>query len=84
MVTDYDCWRPEEGHVTVEQVVAVMEHNVVAARALLRRLLPRLRDRMVPCPGGCDRALDGAIMTAPEARDPKVVAQLAAILGRLA
>ena len=82
MVTDYDCWRPEEGHVTVEQVVAVMEHNVVAARTLLRRLVPRLRDRVVPCPAGCDRALDGAIMTASQARDPRVVAQLSAVMGR--
>ena len=81
-VTDYDCWRPEEGHVTVEQVVAVMEHNVVAARTLLRRLVPRLRDRVVPCPAGCDRALDGAIMTASQARDPRVVAQLSAVMGR--
>jgi len=82
MVTDYDCWRPEEGHVTVEQVVAVMEHNLVAARTLLRRLVPRLRDRAAPCPAGCDRALDGAIMTAPEARDPLVVARLSAVMGR--
>jgi 5'-methylthioadenosine phosphorylase len=84
MVTDYDCWRPEEGHVTVEQVVAVKERNIVAARTLLRRLAPRLRDRAVPCPDGCDRALDGAIMTAPDARDPLVVARLSAVMGRLA
>ena len=83
MVTDYDCWRPEEGHVTVEQVVRVMEHNIIAARALLRRLTPRLRDRARPCPEGCDRALDGAIMTAPHARDPAVVARLHAVMGRL-
>ncbi len=83
MVTDYDCWRPEEGHVTVEQVVAVMERNIVAARTLLRRLAPRLHERVVPCPEGCDRALDGAIMTAPEARDPLVVARLHAVMGRL-
>jgi len=82
MVTDYDCWRSEGGHVTVEQVVAVMEHNIVAARALVRRLAPRLRDRAAPCPGGCDRALDGAIMTTPEARDPTVVARLSAVMGR--
>jgi 5'-methylthioadenosine phosphorylase len=84
MVTDYDCWRPEEGHVTVEQVVAVMERNIVAARTLLRRLAPRLHDRVAPCPDGCDRALDGAIMTAPDARDPLVVARLSAVMGRLA
>ena len=83
MVTDYDCWRPEEGHVTVEQVLSVMEHNVVAARELVRRVVPRLRDRAVPCPQGCDRALDGAVMTAPDARDPELVARVGTVLGRV-
>jgi 5'-methylthioadenosine phosphorylase len=83
MVTDYDCWRVNEAPVTAEQVVAVMEQNIVAARALLRRVVPRLRDRAVPCPHGCDRALDGALMTAPPSRDPAVVARLGAVMGRL-
>ena len=83
MVTDYDCWREDEAHVTAEQVVAVMERNIIAARALLRRVVPRLRNRSVPCPHGCDRALDGALMTAPASRDPAVVARLGAVMGRV-
>ena len=83
MVTDYDCWRVDEAHVTAEQVVAVMEQNITAARTLLRRVVPRLRDRPVPCAHGCDRALDGALMTAPASRDPAVVARLGAVMGRL-
>jgi len=83
MVTDYDCWRVDEAHVTAEQVVAVMEQNILAARTLLRRVVPRLRDRPVPCAHGCDRALDGALMTAPASRDPAVVARLGAVMGRL-
>jgi 5'-methylthioadenosine phosphorylase len=83
MVTDYDCWRPEEEHVTAGQVVEVMARNNVAARTLLRALAPRLRDRAVPCPKGCDRALDGAVMTAPDLRDPSVVAHLAVVAGRV-
>jgi 5'-methylthioadenosine phosphorylase len=83
MITDYDCWRPEEGSVTVEQVLQVMEHNVVAARRLILGLVARLRERPVPCPSGCDRALEGAIMTAPEVRDPATCARLAAVMGRL-
>ena len=83
MVTDYDCWRVDEAHVTAEQVVAVMEQNLIAARALLRRVVPRLRDRSVPCPHGCDRALDGALMTASPSRDPAVVARLGAVMGRV-
>ncbi|HEV8357167.1 MAG TPA: S-methyl-5'-thioadenosine phosphorylase [Gemmatimonadales bacterium] len=83
MVTDYDCWHPGYGHVTVDQVVEVMAKNVVAARETVRRAAPRLHERPVACPHGCDRALDGAIMTAPEARDPAVAARLACVAGRV-
>ena len=83
MVTDYDCWRVDQAHVTADQVVAVMERNIIAARALLRRVVPRLRNRSVPCSHGCDRALDGALMTAPPSRDPEVVTRLGAVMGRL-
>jgi 5'-methylthioadenosine phosphorylase len=83
MVTDWDSWHPAHEHVTVEQVVAVMTKNVVAARDVVRRTAPRLGERPVPCPAGCDRSLDGAVMTAPEARDPAVVAQLRAVAGRI-
>ena len=60
-----------------------MEQNISSARTLLRRVVPRLRDRAVPCVHGCDRALDGALMTAPSSRDPAVVARLGAVMGRL-
>ena len=83
MVTDYDCWRVDQAHVTADRVVAVMERNIIAARALLRRVVPRLRNRSVPCSHGCDRALDGALMTAPPSRDPELVTRLGAVMGRL-
>lgn len=83
MVTDYDSWHSEHAHVTVEQVVAVMAGNVVGAREMVRRAAPRLRERPVPCPVGCDRALDGAIMTAPASRDPAYLAKLGAVAGRV-
>jgi 5'-methylthioadenosine phosphorylase len=83
MVTDWDSWHPEHDHVTVEQVLSVMAKNVVTARDLVRRISPRLRDRPVPCPHRCDRALDGAIMTAPEMRDPALVQHLGAVAGRV-
>lgn len=83
MVTDFDCWHPDHGAVTVEQVVAVMGKNVVAARELVRRVAPRLRQHPAACPAGCDRALDGAIMTAPGARDPGVASRLATVAGRV-
>jgi 5'-methylthioadenosine phosphorylase len=83
MVTDYDCWHPTHGHVTVDQVVAVLQSNADLARQLIRAVAPRLASRPAVCPRGCDRALDAAIMTAPEARDPAVVERAKTIGGRV-
>jgi 5'-methylthioadenosine phosphorylase len=83
MVTDYDCWRGGEGDVTVTEVLAVMGENADRARALVRAAAPRLGDHPDPCPAGCDRALDAALVTAPEARDPDAVARLDAVAGRV-
>jgi 5'-methylthioadenosine phosphorylase len=83
MVTDYDCWHPGHGHVTVPEILAVMHANAGRARELVRRGAPLLRDHPAPCPAGCDRALDTAIVTAPEARDAGVVARLDAVAGRV-
>jgi 5'-methylthioadenosine phosphorylase len=83
MVTDYDCWHLDHGAVTVEQVMAVMARNVVAARELVRHVAPRLRERPSPCPHGCDRALEGAVMTAPAMRDPALAERLSVVAGRV-
>ncbi len=83
MVTDYDCWREEHEAVTVDAVVAVMTANAQKARDLVRAVIPRLGQPRGPCPAGCDRALDHALITAPAARDPELVARLRAIAGRV-
>ena len=82
MVTDYDTWHPDHDSVTVEMVIKVLSANAQNAAALARRAVPGLQDRPDACPNGCDRALDTAIITAPDARDPKMVAQLGAVAGR--
>ncbi len=83
MVTDWDCWHPDHDAVTVDQVMAVMRTNVGYARELVRRAVPHLRDRPVPCPHRCDRALDGAILTPKDQRDAATVARLSAVAGRV-
>jgi 5'-methylthioadenosine phosphorylase len=83
MVTDFDCWHPDHDHVTVEQVVKVLFSNADKARALVADVVPRLGQRRGACPAGCDRALDNAIITAPEKRDPALVAKLDAVAGRV-
>jgi 5'-methylthioadenosine phosphorylase len=83
MVTDYDCWHADHGAVDVAQVVATMGRNSVHARSLIARLPGRLGPDRAPCPHGCDRALEHAIMTAPDRRDPEVLARLDAVAGRV-
>jgi len=83
MVTDYDCWHPDHDHVTVDAVVQVLTENAGHARDLVRAAAPRLKDRSGRCPQGCDRALDNAIITAPDARDRSLAARLDAVAGRV-
>ncbi|OAB54915.1 5'-methylthioadenosine phosphorylase [Phormidium willei BDU 130791] len=83
MVTDYDCWHPDHAHVTVEAVVKVLMDNADKARALVRSLAPRLAGRSAACPAGCHHALDAAIITAPDKRDPAMTERLSAVAGRV-
>jgi len=82
MVTDYDCWHPDHDHVEVADIVAVLTRNADRGRALVAALPAELPARPVPCPQGCDRVLDEAIITPPEARDPELVRRLAGVAGR--
>ncbi len=83
MVTDFDCWHPDHDHVTVDQVVKVLIGNADKARALVKAVVPAIGAPRGPCPAGCDRALDNAIITAPEMRDPDLLARLDAVAGRV-
>jgi 5'-methylthioadenosine phosphorylase len=82
MVTDYDCWHPDHDHVTVDEVVRVMHQNVERARDIIRRIAPALREHPAACAHRCDHALDAALMTAKDARDPELFGHLDAILAR--
>jgi 5'-methylthioadenosine phosphorylase len=83
MVTDYDCWHPDHEHVTVDQVVKVLFSNADAARELVKQVVPALGASRGACPVGCDHALDNAIITAPEKRDPALLAKLDAVAARV-
>jgi 5'-methylthioadenosine phosphorylase len=78
MVTDYDCWR--DANVEVGHVLEVLEANAGKAGDLVRILAERLPAERAASP--IDTCLDGAIITAPAARDPALVEKLAAIAGR--
>jgi 5'-methylthioadenosine phosphorylase len=83
MVTDYDCWHAGHDDVTVDQILSVLDANAARARGLVRELVPLLGSRERPCPQRCDRALDHALVTAPERRDPVLLARLDAVAGRV-
>ncbi len=83
MVTDYDCWHEDHDNVQVADIVAVLTSNAEHARSLVARTAPGLASRPAPCPAGCDRALDDAIITPPDARDPDLLRRLDAILSRV-
>jgi len=83
MVTDYDCWHPEHDAVTVEMVVKRLISNAEKARALIKTVAPLLASHRGPCRNGCQTALDHALITAPEQRDPAMVAMLDAVAGRV-
>ena len=80
MVTDYDCWRVGEKAVEVEQILAVLQGNAAMARDLVRGLAELLPAARPVSP--IDTCLDGAIITAPEARDAGLMARLDAVAGR--
>ena len=83
MVTDYDSWHPDHGSVEIAEILRVLTGNAARARALVARLPAQLGAARAPCPHGCDRALDHAILTAPERRDPALLARLDAVAGRV-
>ncbi|MEI4263228.1 S-methyl-5'-thioadenosine phosphorylase [Roseovarius sp. D0-M9] len=87
MITDYDSWHPDHGEVDVTAIIATLIGNATRAKDMLRALPSFLATDQAgsttPCPQGCDRALDHAILTAPEARDPALVERLDAVAGRV-
>jgi 5'-methylthioadenosine phosphorylase len=83
MVTDYDCWHPGHDAVTVDMILNVLFANADKARALVKSVVPLLAKHEGPCRQGCQHALDHALITAPAARDPELLAKLDAVAGRM-
>ncbi|MEL6376468.1 MAG: S-methyl-5'-thioadenosine phosphorylase [Pseudomonadota bacterium] len=83
MVTDYDSWHPDHGEVDVTAIIATLTGNAEAAKSMISKIPDLLDQERAPCPHGCDRALEYAIITAPEARDPDVVTKLSVVAGRV-
>lgn len=83
MITDYDSWHPDHGEVDIQTIIKVLHDNASNAQRLVARIARDLPREHEACPVGSDTALEYAIMTAPEARDPELVAKLDAVAGRV-
>jgi 5'-methylthioadenosine phosphorylase len=83
MVTDFDCWHPDHDAVTVQDIISVLNANAEKATRLIARLARDFPREHEPCPIGSDRALDTAMITAPAARDKKLLKKLDAVAGRV-
>ena len=83
MVTDYDCWHPDHDAVEVSAIIEVLMKNADNARGLVKTVVPSLMSREGACSAGCHHALDNALITAPEARNPDLIRKLDAVAGRV-
>jgi 5'-methylthioadenosine phosphorylase len=83
MITDYDSWHPDHGEVDVTKIIETLMGNADKGRDLVKRLPALLGSDRALCEHGCDRALEFAILTAPDARDHAIIAKLDAVAGRV-
>ncbi len=83
MVTDFDCWHPNHDAVTVDQIVGVLLANADKGRALVKTAIPHLQADTHATTCSCRTSLQHALITAPDARDPAMIAKLSAVAGRL-
>jgi len=83
MVTDYDCWHPNHDDVTVDAIMQVLRANADNARSLVKKIAPRIRMDQLAQACGCRTALEYALITSPEGRDPELVEKLDAVAGRV-
>jgi 5'-methylthioadenosine phosphorylase len=81
MVTDYDCWHPDHDNVTVDAIVKVLLANADRARSLVKEMAAHCDAEASAC--SCRSALQYAILTVPEARDPAMLEKLSAVAGRM-
>ncbi|EEO28477.1 S-methyl-5'-thioadenosine phosphorylase [Oxalobacter paraformigenes] len=83
MVTDYDCWHPEHDQVTVQQIIRILTENASKAQKLVKEVVLPVDSDSSASSCSCRFALENAIITSPENRDPDKIRQLDAVAGRV-
>src|SRR6201992_1362117 len=83
MVTDFDCWHPDHDAVTVQDIIRVLGSNAEKAKTLVARLANIFPREHEACPIGSDRALDTALITAPDGPHPQPPQKVDAVASRV-
>mgnify|MGYP006088306769 CR=1 FL=1 len=83
MVTDYDCWHTDHEDVSTASILEVLKTNTIHAKELIKAIIPKLASLEAPFESGAHTALEHAVVTAPEHRDPEIVAKLEVVAGRV-
>jgi 5'-methylthioadenosine phosphorylase len=83
MVTDFDCWHPHHDDVTVEAIIKTLLANANKARSMVRKVTRRIHSDATASACACRSALQHALITAPDARDPAMMKRLDAVAGRV-
>src|SRR5580693_8111072 len=79
MITDYDCWKVDEAHVTVEMVIANLMKNASLAKAVVARAVSQIpTEPNWPC----HSALANAIMTDKKCWPAKTKSDLKLLLAK--
>lgn len=60
MVTDYDCWKVDEAHVTLDMIIENLHQNAELAKAIIARTIPAIPAKPE---WPCHDALRNAILT---------------------
>lgn len=83
MVTDFDCWHPEHDAVDIQSILQIMHANSDKAKILVKSLAEIYPFDRILCPVGSHKALDNAVITAKDARDPALVEKLTYVMKRI-
>lgn len=83
MVTDYDCWHPDHDHVTMDQIIKVVLANAENARTLVKTVAPLIFSDSHASKCACRFSLSNAIVTASEARNPRVLEAIKEVASRV-
>ena len=83
MVTDYDCWHTDHEDVSTASILEVLKTNTIHAKELIKAIIPKLASLEAPFESGAHTALEHAVVTAAEHRDPEIVAKLEVVAGRV-